>query len=183
MATTQIVEGVQIKTAFFEIRKLKEEGLQFVARGEDLDVSGVVKARSESVVRKLVERVFKGVGRVSAYLYYVIDGLVDYVVNTAERFNMREVTVHMTVKEFDVLETLWLDLVKHEDLDRDISEWRGYVEVWVEGVQNDGRYKRPLRVVVRRHVYFKERIDRRELHKVFVGVARHALGALESDDE
>jgi hypothetical protein len=158
--------------SFFEVRIIKE-GAQFLAVRGDTEVSGLIHTRNRSVVEAVVGRVFTTKAALPPEVATAADKLVAYAETMLNQFSTDYVTVGATIKSGGVKVTLHLYLTYYSD--DNVEEWRGQVDVSVEG-----RVGKKVMggLMVKKRVVSRKKVSGYQLYMALTEAARHALAAI-----
>jgi hypothetical protein len=173
MAQTITMGVTEEKTkSFFEVH-ITKEGAQFMAVRGDIEVSGLIHTRNRSVVEAVVDRVYSTRRELRPEVSTAANRLVEYVESMLSQFSTDYVTVGATIKSGGAKVTLHLYLTYYSD-DK-VEEWRGQVEVSVEG-RIDKRVMGGI--MVKKRVVFHKKVSGYQLYLALTEAARHALAAI-----
>jgi hypothetical protein len=158
--------------SFFEVHTTKD-GTQYMAVRGDIEVSGFTTSKTRAVVERIVERIVNAGIEPPPNVSMVADRLADYVVSMITQFGSDYVSIATTVKAGEAKLTLSVYLTLYAD--EKVYEWRGHVEVLVDG--RDGK-KSEGRHLVKRRVVFTDNVSGFSLYRELMRVARHAYNAI-----
>jgi hypothetical protein len=149
---------------FFEVN-VTRDGSQFMAKRDDLEVTGFVSSRLRHVVEEIVGRVLDTVREVPPNVHHVAGALSDFIASNTHVSDY--ISVQLSVKAGEAYMTVGSYL--SYDIER--NEWRGGVEATIET-----RWKKwEVKLAVKKRVVFKGiSVNAQRLYTELIDAARHA---------